>query len=421
MNKKKETVVLLTISIVIVGILSLLLNNSGRYFTEYMYDEIGALAKGQQVHAMESTPKDSGDEDEPEEPKEPEESIKPEKTNPMMDHSEEDRSDSKYENNDSDKSSESEDNDGDNEEKEKVTSEPVTTATPDIYEPNHTELPQHINIPTAVPTSEPTHTPKPTPEPSATPTSKPTATPTSAPRLVSISASWPDKDSLLYKSNITTTTLTVTGEMSDGSITSIPLKDCSIIGLDSMSLGEHTMIIRYEDVRTTLTYTIIRGQEYILDFEWDVSKNQGKYIIGEDIRELLYVFKEYDDGEQEAIEEYGISGIDFSRVGRQTGTITYEDKTKFITVDVVEKQYSKTVKYYSQSGELIKEDSNVTAIGLKESFKVTEPDSNVIYEGQEYTLSSVEFKVDRGVKSFPYTIRERDISAEVICVYIKNN
>ena len=178
------------------------------------------------------------------------------------------------------------------------------------------------------------------------------------------------------------------------------------------------MIIKYGSFKTTLSYTIIRGDEFTLGYEWDVTKNKGRYIIGEDLSEILYVYKEYIDGDQDYISDYSIMGINFNTAGKQTGYISYEGMTKTITIEVVEKKYVNNIRYYSKSDELIYNESNTVKVEIDESIKVREPDSSVIYDGKEYILLSTELKVDGVEKTFTYTIKGRDILTELTCVYV---
>lgn len=436
MKGKKESAILIAIAFTVVGILSLFLNNRSRFFTEYIYDEIAAWQEQKEVHAMENPEeaKDQTEEDEPEdqitEPLEPEETMEPTEAAPDMEDSVEGPSEQKYENKDSDKSNESEESDEEDEDdKEIVTNAPLSTEVPNLTLPNQTDLPHqmevpiHTEIPTEAPTEAPTPSPVPTQAPTQTPKASPTPTPkpTETPVLVSISAKWPDKDNILYKSEIDTKTLKVTGKMSNNEEVSIDVKKCSLIGLESKSLGEHTMIIKYDGLSTTLLYTIVRGGEYTLGYEWDVSKNKGKCFKGEDISKILLVYKQYNDNDFDYIDDYSITGIDFNKLGKQTGVISYEGKTKFITCEIVEKQYVKIAKYCNSSGDIIHENREVIDVAAEEKLKINAPDSNLVYESEEYTLSSTLIKVDGSDKEFPYTMRDRDMLAEVTAVYVKNN
>lgn len=415
MKRRTESVILMAIVCGVIVSFSLVLNDSDRFFSDYLYDEIAAWEQ-KEVHAKENNPKENRTEEDTAESEEAVSTKEPEQSIPETEESREGPSDMKYNKSDSNVSNDSK-NDKEADNKEETLGYPVTTEKPGMSNVYQTEIPYHENEP--VHTEEATHTPIVTPSPTPEP-DLPKPTPTSTPELLSISAEWPDKDTIVYKSNIQTTTLAVTGRMSDGEIISISTNKCSIIGLESKSLGEHTMIIKYGGLKTTLLYTVILGEEFNLGYEWDVDKNIGKIIKGENPEDFLYVYKEFNDGDWEYVENYSVTGIDFEKLGKQTGTISCEGKTILFTCEIVEKQYIKTVRYCNKSGELINEKKDIINVALTDNVRLTEPDSNTTYETEEYTLQAIEFKVDGEEKSFPYTIKKRDVLTELICVYVKN-
>lgn len=403
MKKKKGFLLFAAQALVIAAVVSLILMDAARFFPDYVYEQIGALPEEKEVQAKGTKPKENSKKEEEETPDQEEEQ---ERSSQESEDTSQGPSDTKYK----DSSASNTNGTGDqttDQQKNMDSQMPTTDETPQTNEPVATDEPNFMETPSPTPTQSPSNAPTPTP----------TLNPTPEAKLESISAKWPDKDKVEYRKEIKTTTLTVTGTKTDGSTISIPVKDCSIVGLESKSLGEHTMIIKYGEFKTTLFYTVIRGSDFTLSYSWDVDRNKGKCILGEDIQDILWVYKVYSDGDYEDVEDYQLTGIDNEKTGKQTGIIQFEGQTKAIVCEFLRRQRSIVTNYYSKDGKLVHSDTDNVMLDDGETPKFQKPDNEVTYNSKKYVVKSTKFVLDGKERTIPYTMRDRDFEAVLTIDY----
>ena len=401
LKNKKESFLLIAQVLVVAVTLSLILIDASRFFPDYVYEQVGAVQEKKEVQAKGTRPNESQEEEEDV----PDDEDEKEQSSQDAEDTTDGPSHIKYDDSASNKSNQTGDNPTDDQ-KNKESNVPVDNQ-PQRTGPIATDKPNQMETPRPTPTPSPSHGPSPTPTPSPTP----------KPKLASISANWPDKDKVEYRKDIKTTTLTVTGTKTDGSTITIPVKECSIIGLESKSLGEHTMIIKYGDFKTTLFYTVIRGEEFTLSYSWDVDRNKGKCILGEDITDILWVYKVFSDGDYEDVDDYTLTGIDNQKTGKQSGVISYQGQTKSIVCEFCRRTSSIVTNYFTKDGKLLHSSSSDTTLSESETPKIQKPSNETTYDSKNFVLKSTKFVVDGRERTIPYTMRDRDFEAVLTIDY----
>jgi hypothetical protein len=268
--------------------------------------------------------------------------------------------------------------------------------------------------PEVVSDTTPTETPIPETTPTEAPESTPEATLSPEDKVVSLSCTWADKDTLVYKKDIPKETIKVTATYSSGQEVELSASEYTIAGLKNDSVGQHTMTVVYGDVMCKLSYKV---NNYIksMTYDWETKDKCYKGEVIDDT--TLYVTVVMADESEYDLEDgqYTLSGIDNQKTGvDQTFTITYQDYSVTGTCRFTERTITYIDQYYSggvlQGTETTMEDSaNVT-----EGFVIEDNGGSMTtYKGTTYELTDIALKVDGKEKTAPYKLKERNFDTQV--------
>ncbi len=161
------------------------------------------------------------------------------------------------------------------------------------------------------------------------------------PTLTELKITDPTKTEYLQGEKLDLSGLVVTAIYSDGSEVELQDGDYTVSGYDPNTIGKQTVTITYEDKTATFTVTVSEAEEPLptLDKIEITSPEKTEYTQGEKLDlSGLVVTAIYSDGSEVELQDgdYTVSGYDPNTIGKQTVTITYEDKTATFTVTVSE-------------------------------------------------------------------------------------
>ena len=144
------------------------------------------------------------------------------------------------------------------------------------------------------------------------------------PFLVSISAV-SNKESYEWGEQLD---ITVTATYSDNS--TITVRDYEVTGYNPEEAGEQTITVTFEDKTCTLKVTV---NDPVL-VRISAISNKTSFAWGEDLDITVTAY--YSDNTSKTVTDYEVEGYDAKTPGEQTLTITFEDKTCYLTVTVDE-------------------------------------------------------------------------------------
>lgn len=279
---------------------------------------------------------------------------------------------------------------------EPVSGSAVPAASPDAGEGAESS-------PTPVPAAE---TPGPTKEPEQTPPPKD--------KVVSLTCTWADKDTLLYKGSIPRDSIKVKATYSSGRQVDLDASDYTISGLNNDSIGTHTMTVIYEDVMCRLNYTVNNYIDHI-EYDWPTRM---KCYKGEVIDEYVLTVTVYmaDNTEYDLKDsQYKITGIDNQKTGvQQTFRITYEGFSVEGTCQFTEQKIVVTDQFYDGQTLQATETNGEASSQIRKEMTISdETGAKVTRNGKEYVLKSIKVVVDGREKSLPYEVDERNFDIQI--------
>jgi hypothetical protein len=261
--------------------------------------------------------------------------------------------------------------------------------------------------PTAAPEEKPEKDTAVTNPPAATktPTATPKATVDPEDTVVSLSCTWSDKDSLLYKREIPKDTITVKATYSSGKEVELDASEYTIAGLKNDSVGQHIMTVIYGDATCKLVYKVNNYAKSI-SYEWDTKDECYKdEVIDDGVLQVTVLMADKTE-ESLSLGEYTLSGVDNQKTGvEQTFTIRYLDFTLTGTCRFWDRKVTYINQYYSGGNLQDTETINVTEMP-KEDAVISMNDSfrRVIKNGVLYVVDDMEVVADGKKKNVPYRV-----------------
>ncbi len=114
-----------------------------------------------------------------------------------------------------------------------------------------------------------------------------------------------------------------------------PVTDFQIDGYDATKVGEQTLTISYQQKTTTVTITVL--PKTLQSLSATVS-TQTPIYVGDKLQASHFsVTATYDNGDVQPVTDFQIDGYDATKVGEQTLTIIYQQKTTTVTITVLPK------------------------------------------------------------------------------------
>ncbi len=118
-----------------------------------------------------------------------------------------------------------------------------------------------------------------------------------------------------------------------GASAALDASEYALSGFDSSTAGEKTVTVTYGNF--TATFKVQVEEPVVTEISINVNPTKTKYVLGEDLDLTGMVVKAtYDTGKTETITDYTVSGYDNTKLGEQTITVTYAEKTAFFKVNV---------------------------------------------------------------------------------------
>lgn len=129
--------------------------------------------------------------------------------------------------------------------------------------------------------------------------------------------------------------LTVIAQYNNG--TSEDVTGYSISGFNSSTTGQKTVTVTYRDFTASFQVTVTENR--LTGIEITKTPTKTEYFQGESLNlNGLEVMVSYEDGSNETVSGYSVSGFDNANPGLQTITVTYNGFSDTFTVTVKEKQ-----------------------------------------------------------------------------------
>lgn len=280
--------------------------------------------------------------------------------------------------------------------------EPISGSAAPAASPDEGE--GHSSTPVPVTATE---TPSPTEEPAQT-------TPPPEDKVVSLTCTWADKDTLLYKGSIPRDSIKVKAKYSSGRQVDLDASDYTISGLNNDSIGVHTMTIIYEDVMCRLNYTVNNYIDHI-GYDWPTRMKcyKGEVIDGYVLTVTVYMADntEYDLKDS----QYKLTGIDNQKTGvEQTFRITYQGFSVEGTCQFVEQKVVVIDQFYKGQTLQATETNTEASAQIQTGTEISaETEERVTRNGKEYVLKSIKVVVDGREKSLPYEVDERNFDIQI--------
>ena len=241
--------------------------------------------------------------------------------------------------------------------------------------------------------------------------------------IVSIACDWPDQNNIQFGKAIPQSSIRVTAQYKSGKTESLSSDQYTIIGLNNKVCGKRQMVIMYENLERSVSYTV---NNYIvsIDYDWDTKDTCYK---GEEIDdEVLYVFANMADGTEEEIEfgDYRLEGIDNENVvAEQSFTIRYKGFESTGTCRFRDSKYITETNFYHDVDYKTLDKSHEDKLQLTSEKRVESHESeNRELSDKIYVIRKETLVVDGKEKPLTYKIKKRDFDVRMIldCVYDKS-
>lgn len=146
----------------------------------------------------------------------------------------------------------------------------------------------------------------------------------------------PEKTVYTEGEDLDLTGMTVKAVYDDGSTIDMP-NGYEVTGYDNTKTGNQTVTISFRDKTATFDVTV-NPKEIILTGIQLTPPSKTTYVEGEELDTAGMVVKaEYNNGTSEEVTGYTVTGYDKNTIGKQTITVTYEEKTATFDVTVTER------------------------------------------------------------------------------------
>jgi hypothetical protein len=149
----------------------------------------------------------------------------------------------------------------------------------------------------------------------------------------------PTKTEYAIGDTIDLTGMTVTVVYKDGSTGTLTITAGNISGFDSSTAGNKTVTVTYGGKTATFTVNVLSAGTTLVSIAVTTPPTKTQYNMGEDLDLTgMVVTASYSDGSTAAVTSYttDTSGYDKTTAGNHTITVTYNDKTAELIVNVID-------------------------------------------------------------------------------------